>query len=114
MNPIEMAFSKIKAFLKDRSPQSFQQIVQNLGQALADFDSDTCSNLFRHANYVSISSGSTLVASMLVGLERLPVDPASAGSLQVCDVAMRRQSRRSLRCGFLGRSFIVDQAYVAA
>ena len=54
MNTIEMAFSKIKAFLKDRSPQSFQQIVQNLGQALADFDSDTCSNLFRHANYVSI------------------------------------------------------------
>jgi transposase len=54
MNPIEMAFSKIKAFLKASSPESFQKIVQNLSQALADFDQNICSNLFRHANYVSI------------------------------------------------------------
>ncbi len=54
MNPIEMAFSKIKAFLKASSPESFQQIVLNLGKALDDFDPITCSNFFRHANYVPI------------------------------------------------------------
>jgi transposase len=54
MNPIEMAFSKIKAFLKACRCESFQEIVRKLGKALDSFDQTICNNLFRHAQYVSI------------------------------------------------------------
>lgn len=54
LNPIEMAFSKIKALLKANPSESFQQIITNLAKALDSFSEDICNNLFRHANYVSM------------------------------------------------------------
>lgn len=54
MNPIEMAFSKIKAFLKASPSECIEQIITNLRKALESFDQTICRNLFRHAQYVSI------------------------------------------------------------
>lgn len=54
MNPIEMAFSKIKAFLKASPSESIEQIITNLRKALQSFDQTICRNLFKHAQYVSI------------------------------------------------------------
>lgn len=54
MNPIEMAFSKIKAFLKANPSESIQLIVENLAKTLDSFSAAICSNLFKHAQYVSI------------------------------------------------------------
>lgn len=54
MNPIEMAFSKIKALLKASPSQCIEKIIRNLKKALQSFDQTTCRNLFLHAQYVSI------------------------------------------------------------
>jgi len=54
MNPIEMAFSKIKAFLKASPSECIEQILRNLKKAIQAFDQNTCTNLFKHAKYVSI------------------------------------------------------------
>ncbi len=53
MNPIEMAFSKIKAFLRANPTETFESIVRNLGKALDSFTAQMCSNLFAHAQYVT-------------------------------------------------------------
>ena len=54
LNPIEMAFSKIKSFLRAHTPKNFEEITERLKQAVESFDKTTCSNLFRHANYATI------------------------------------------------------------
>ena len=53
MHPIEMAFSKIKAFLKAHPSECIEQTIANLRRALSTFDETICGNLFRHAQYVS-------------------------------------------------------------
>lgn len=53
MNPIEMAFSKIKSFLKSNPSHDLAQIIENLGKALDSFSDSICSNLLKHAKYVS-------------------------------------------------------------
>jgi transposase len=53
LNPIEMAFSKIKALLKKDAGRSFQDILSSTKNALLSFDSNICTNLFRHANYAT-------------------------------------------------------------
>lgn len=54
LNPIEMAFSKIKAFLKACRCKSLKEIVTKLRDALDSFDQVICQNLFHHEQYVSI------------------------------------------------------------
>jgi len=53
LNPIEMAFAKIKAHMRAFAPRSFEQIVSSLNEALDSFSETICSNLFRHANYTT-------------------------------------------------------------
>ena len=54
LNPIEMAFTKIKSFMRAHTPKNFEEITERLKQAVESFDKTTCSNLFRHANYATI------------------------------------------------------------
>lgn len=53
MNPIEMAFAKIKAYLRAHPCLDFEQIVKALKQSLDSFTAKICKNLFKHANYAT-------------------------------------------------------------
>jgi transposase len=53
INPIEMVFSKIKAYLRGNPSGTFEQIVQRLAESLDSFSQRICTNLIRHAKYTS-------------------------------------------------------------
>jgi transposase len=50
-NPIELAFSKLKAFLRAARPRSFDQVCSLIATALGLFTSDECANYARHCGY---------------------------------------------------------------
>jgi transposase len=50
-NPIEMAFSKLKAFLKKHAPRSIDQLWKLIGQAIDLFAINECRNYFTAAGY---------------------------------------------------------------
>jgi transposase len=47
-NSIEMAFAKLKAFLRAARPPDFDQVVALMGTALTLFASSECANYVRH------------------------------------------------------------------
>jgi len=51
MNPIEMAFSKLKAKLRSQCPRSFDTLLQALTEAVTEFPPEHCIGFFRHAKY---------------------------------------------------------------
>lgn len=53
LNPIEMAFSKLKAYLKKQAVDTLEKITTATAQALDTFTPTHCSNFFKHANYAS-------------------------------------------------------------
>jgi transposase len=53
LNPIEMAFSKLKALLRGVGARTFDQLMQALGEICDLFTTDECWNYFQHAGYVS-------------------------------------------------------------
>jgi transposase len=50
-NPIEMAFAKLKAFLRAARPRSFDQVVELVAIALHLFTPQECLNFVRHCGY---------------------------------------------------------------
>jgi len=52
LNPIELAFAKIKLLLRRLAPRSFDAICQALATILATFSPNECANYLRHAGYV--------------------------------------------------------------
>ena len=50
-NPIELAFAKLKAFLRAARPRSFEQVCELIAKALALFSPDECANYARHCGY---------------------------------------------------------------
>ena len=52
LNPIEMAFSKLKAHLRKAAEQTIPRLVRKIGRVVADFSPQECRNFFRHAGYV--------------------------------------------------------------
>jgi transposase len=50
-NPIELAFAKLKAFLRAARPRTFDQVCALIAAALALFLSDECANYVRHCGY---------------------------------------------------------------
>ena len=50
-NPIEMAFAKLKAWLRAARPRSFDQVVELVRQALPLFTPTECRNFVRHCGY---------------------------------------------------------------
>ena len=51
LNPIEMAFSKLKALLRKRAARSFDAITQALGDIVGLFSVTECRNFFKAAGY---------------------------------------------------------------
>ncbi|WP_245410222.1 transposase [Falsochrobactrum shanghaiense] len=51
LNPIEMAFSKLKALLRKRAAHSFDTITQAIGGIISLFSVDECKNFFKAAGY---------------------------------------------------------------
>jgi len=51
MNPIEMVFSKIKAYLRANPSESLEQIIKRLAESLDSFSQKICTNLLEHAKY---------------------------------------------------------------
>ena len=51
LNPIELAFSKLKALLKSAGERSVDDLWARIGECLDHFTSDECRNYFRHAGY---------------------------------------------------------------
>lgn len=53
LNPIEMAFSKLKALLRGAAERSVEALWTRIGQLLDAFSAEECTNYFRHAGYAS-------------------------------------------------------------
>lgn len=53
LNPIEMAFSKLKAHLRRLAPRDWQALLNDTVSAMDDFTTAECLNFFRHAQYAT-------------------------------------------------------------
>jgi len=51
LNPIELAFAKLKAFLRAARPRTFDQICELIAAALDLFTDTECRNFVRHCGY---------------------------------------------------------------
>jgi transposase len=51
LNPIEMAFAKLKALLRKAAERSTDALWHRIGQLLDDFKPDECANYFKAAGY---------------------------------------------------------------
>jgi transposase len=51
LNPIEMAFSKLKALLRAKALRTIDELWQALGPLSEVFSAKECANYFRHAGY---------------------------------------------------------------
>jgi transposase len=50
-NPIELAFAKLKAFLRTARPRTFDHVCALIAAALDLFTADECRNFVRHCGY---------------------------------------------------------------
>ena len=46
LNPIEMAFSKLKAHLRKAAEHTISRLLRRIGRAVTDFTAQECSNYF--------------------------------------------------------------------
>ena len=53
LNPIEMAFSKLKALLRQAAARDWTDLLQATALALESFSANQCLNFFRHAQYAT-------------------------------------------------------------
>jgi len=53
LNPIEMAFSKLKSNLRRSAARTLPKLVKAAAAALKTFTPEHCRNFFRHANYAT-------------------------------------------------------------
>ena len=51
MNPIEMAFSKLKALLRQEPARTVDGLIERIGDLLDRFLPDECANFFHAAGY---------------------------------------------------------------
>jgi transposase len=54
LNPIELAFAKLKAHLRQAAARNLEALHSALAAALNSFSPQHCRNFFRHAQYASI------------------------------------------------------------
>jgi len=54
LNPIEQAFAKLKAHLRQAAARTLDQLQSAVAQGLQSFRPDHCRGFFRHAQYASI------------------------------------------------------------
>ena len=54
LSPIEMAFSKLKAYLRKAAERTERSLRRRIGSFLPRLTADECANYFAHSGYVSI------------------------------------------------------------
>jgi transposase len=54
LNPIELAFAKLKAHLRQRAARTLDELYSALAASLHSFSPTHCRGFFRHAHYASI------------------------------------------------------------
>jgi transposase len=52
LNPIEPAFSKIKAHLRKAAERTIPRLLRRIGRVVRSFSPQECRNFFQHAGYV--------------------------------------------------------------
>ena len=53
LNPIELAFSKLKAHLRKAAEHAIPRLWRRIGRVVTKFSAQECTNYFRHAGYAS-------------------------------------------------------------
>ena len=53
LNPIEQAFSKLKAHLRKAAERTIPRLSRRIGDLVAAFSPQQCANYFQHAGYAS-------------------------------------------------------------
>lgn len=53
LNPIEMSFSKLKAYLRKAAERTERNLRRRIGKFLSHLSAGECANYFAHAGYVS-------------------------------------------------------------
>ena len=53
LNPIEMAFSKLKAHLRKAAARTFDDLIEAIGDICNLYNPDECQNYFKAAGYAS-------------------------------------------------------------
>ena len=53
LNPIELAFAKLKAHLRAAAARGWDDLIRAIAAALATFSPEHCANFFRHAQYAT-------------------------------------------------------------
>lgn len=53
LNPIELAFSKLKTLMKKASARTFEALIEALGEVLRSITEQDCKGFFKHANYAT-------------------------------------------------------------
>jgi transposase len=53
LNPIEQAFSKLKALLRKAAERTIPHLCRRIGKLIATFSARECKNYFAHAGYAS-------------------------------------------------------------
>ena len=53
LNPIEMAFSKLKNLLRKAAKRTFEDMVDEIAKAISKITPSDCRGFFSHANYAS-------------------------------------------------------------
>jgi transposase len=53
LNPIELAFSKLKTLLRKADERSIEAVWKRIGALLDEFSAAECANYFKHAGYGS-------------------------------------------------------------
>ena len=51
LNPIEMAFAKLKAHLRKKEPRTKDELLTAVTEAILDFPPEQCTNFVRHSHY---------------------------------------------------------------
>jgi transposase len=54
LNPIEMAFAKLKALLRKAAERSVPALWDRIGVLIDQFNQTECANFFRHAGYAAV------------------------------------------------------------
>jgi len=53
LNPIEMAFAKLKALVRQAAARTYDELIAAIANALNSFSAHQCLNFLRHAQYAS-------------------------------------------------------------
>lgn len=53
LNPIELAFAKLKAFMRKSAARSFDALIEAVSQSIDLYPSHQCKGFFKHASYAT-------------------------------------------------------------